>query len=53
MSWSFCDYGGEEVVVSCGDLALEAQGVLAGCSSGEIQGDVLEGGEVGGGVVDP
>ena len=41
----------EEVVVPSGDFAFEAQGVLARRFSDEVVGHVLEGGEIGGGVI--
>src|SRR5438105_3028897 len=41
----------EEVVIPSGDLALEAEGVLARGVSDEVVGHVLYGGEVGRGVI--
>ncbi len=39
-----------DVVPGC-DLSLDTQGVFAGGASDEVESDVLDGGEVGGGVV--
>jgi hypothetical protein len=44
------DQSEEELVVSCGDFAPEADGSLCLCSLNEIYGHVLEGCEVGGGI---
>src|SRR4051812_21598963 len=46
-----CDEAGEVVVVPCGDLSPEAEGVLAGGSARQVQRHVFDGGEVGWGVV--
>src|SRR3954464_4256610 len=46
-----CDEAGEVVVVPCGNLSPEAEGVLAvGCAR-QVQRHMLDGGEVGWGVV--
>src|SRR3954467_13929188 len=46
-----CNEAGEVVIVPCGDLSPEAEGVLAGRSAREVQRHVLDDGEVGWGVV--
>src|SRR5208337_1146401 len=45
------DVGGEGVFVPCGDFASHAQRILVFASSEHIEGDVLDDGEVEGGVV--
>src|SRR3954469_23321889 len=46
-----CNAAGEVVVVPCGDLSPEAEGVLAGGCARQVQRHVVDGGEVGWGVV--
>jgi hypothetical protein len=41
----------EEVVVPSGDFAAEADGILAWSSSDQVEGHMLDGGEVGGSVI--
>jgi hypothetical protein len=41
----------EKVVIPSGDFAAEAQGIFTGGSSDQVEGDVLDGGEVGRGVI--
>jgi RNA polymerase sigma factor (sigma-70 family) len=38
----------EELIVPCGHFAFEAEAVFAGSFSDEVEGDVLDGGEIGG-----
>src|SRR5208282_5986255 len=45
------DVGGEGVFVPCGDFASHAQRILVFAGSEHIEGDVLDDGEVEGGVV--
>src|SRR4051812_50090557 len=47
----YCDEAGEVVVVPCGDLTPEAEGVRGGRSARQVQRHVFDGGEVGWGVV--
>src|SRR5260370_28767847 len=48
---SCCDEACEEVVVPSGDFAAEADGILAWSSSDQVEGHMLDGGEVGGCVI--
>src|SRR5258707_9533182 len=50
---SCCDEACEEVVIPSGDFAAEADGILAWGSSDQVEGHMLDGGEVGGGVIGP
>ena len=45
------DEAGEEFVVPGGDFTLESKADLAGRSSDQVEGDVLDGGEIGRGVL--
>src|SRR6201981_2937017 len=47
------DEAGQEVVVPRGDFALEAEAVLAGRPADQVEGHVLDGGEIGGSVIGP
>ena len=38
----------EELIVPCGNFAFEAEAVFAGSFSDEVEGDVLDGREIGG-----
>ena len=49
VSWG--EEAGEEVVVPGGDLSAEVEGIFAGGFLDQVQGDVLDGREVGRGVV--
>src|SRR5215471_3542945 len=46
-----CDKAGKEVIVPRGDFALEAEAVLSGRPADQVEGHVLDGGEIGGGVI--
>src|SRR5882672_2508939 len=48
---SCCDEACEEVVIPSGDFAAEAEGILAWGSSDQVEGHMLDGGEVGGCVI--
>src|SRR5262252_7159388 len=48
---SCCDKAGKEVIVPRGDFALEAEAVLSGRPADQVEGHVLDGGEIGGGVI--
>src|SRR5258707_15476475 len=48
---SCCDEACEEVVIPSGDFAAEADGILAWGSSDQVEGHMLDGGEVGGWVI--
>src|SRR5260370_18179808 len=48
---SCCDEGCEEVIIPSGDFAAEADGILAWGSSDQVEGHMLDGGEVGGCVI--
>ena len=41
----------EEIIIPCGDFAFETEAVFAGGFSDEIEGDVLERGEIGGRMI--
>ena len=53
MKESCRDEAGQEVVVPRGDFALEAEAVLAGRPADQVEGHVLDGGEIGGSVIGP
>ncbi len=44
---SSCNKACEVFVIPCGDLSLETEGVLSLCLLHQVEGDVLDGGEVG------
>ena len=48
---SCCDKAGKEVIVPRGDFALEAEAVLSGRPADQVEGHVLDGGEIGRGVI--